>query len=142
MGYKLESIPKIVYWLETKQFTIKDDSGKSHEIRVGESSKNVEYFIWKDPGGWDEINDHELAEWINEDLSEQEWELEETKDKNTEIEMDKIIEEYKKESGEIKGLKELEDVVSQIIRSGILNHKKDHYERFYTAFYYVKRKMI
>jgi hypothetical protein len=140
-NFKLKELPRIVYWLETKQFTIIDKEGNEREIRIGESSKNIEYWIWEEPGGWVEIEDMELMDWINEGLSEQEWVIENEKTKKIEEKMDELIDNYTKEKGEVKSFKEFDDLVSTISRANLFDRKDSYYEENYKIINYVKNKL-
>ena len=71
MNYKLKTEPEVVYYMETKEFTIEDENGVQQEIRVSEHSKGGDFFILED-GMWKEILDRELITWILEDLPNEE----------------------------------------------------------------------
>lgn len=138
MGYKLKELPEIAYWQETKQFTIVDDEGKEIEIRVSESSKSYERFMWHEPGGWDEIEDDEINEYLDEQFGDDEWGFENEEKKEREEKMDIIIDDYIQEKGEVKVI---DDLISTITRSGIYPRRFKYYEEFYETYYYVKRKL-
>ena len=67
MTYKLKTEPEIVYYMETKEFTIEDENGAEHEIRVSEHSKGTDFVILNGDD-WDDITDRELINWLIEDL--------------------------------------------------------------------------
>lgn len=67
MTYKLKTEPEIVYYMETKEFTIEDENGVEHEIRVSEHSKGTDFVILNGDD-WDDITDRELINWLIEDL--------------------------------------------------------------------------
>jgi hypothetical protein len=139
--YKLESLPEIVYWLETKQYSIIDKDGNKREIRIGESSKNIEYWIWEEPGGWVEIEDMELMDWINDGLSEEEWVIESEKTKKIEKEMDVLIEDYIKNNADVSTLKSFNELVSIISNANLFDRKTSYYEVNYKIVHYVKNKL-
>ena len=71
MNYILKTEPEVVYYMETKEFTIEDENGVQQEIRVSEHSKGGDFFILED-GMWKEILDRGLITWILEDLPNEE----------------------------------------------------------------------
>jgi hypothetical protein len=138
MNYKLKEMPEKVYWAETKQFTVENENGETFDIRIGESSKFTEYWIWKDPGGWEEIDDDDLMEYINEQFADDEWEFELSAQKEREEKMDKIIDEYIKENGDqIK----IDELVSKISRENLYPRNITFYEEFYHNYHYVNKKI-
>ena len=138
MNYKLKEMPEKVYWAETKQFTIEDENGQTFDIRIGENSKFTEYWIWKDPGGWQEIEDEELMDYINEGLLDDEWEFENAAQKEREEKMDKIFDEYIKENGDqIK----IDELVSKISRENLYPRGITFYEEFYHNYHYANKKI-
>jgi len=143
MEYKLKELPEKVYWLETKQFDIEDENGVEHSIRIGESSKNIEYWIWKEgKGGWNEIDDKDLMEWIYDVYPEQEWEFEEVDRKKFEEKMNELYDNYVKEKGEINSIKKFSDAVSDIQwRPEIAEYKNDFNERFKEVYNYLLKKV-
>jgi hypothetical protein len=68
--YKLNESPQIIYWFEEKRLSMTDKEGKKHEIKVIESSKTIQYFIWAEPIGWVEIEDMELIDWLKDVIKE------------------------------------------------------------------------
>lgn len=71
MEYKLKTMPSVVYWLETKQFTVEDKDGNELEVRIADSSKDTQYWIWKN--GWEELEDKDLYEWLLEGMPNEEY---------------------------------------------------------------------
>ena len=67
MNYKLKSEPQVVYYMETKQFTVEDEFGVEHEIRISEHSKGTDMIILNG-NNWEDITDREFITWILEDL--------------------------------------------------------------------------
>lgn len=140
MKYKLKELPQNVYWSDTKQFTIIDEEGKEYEIRVGESSKNYEQWMWHEPGGWDEIIDVSILDYLEEEFGEQEGEFENIKRKEEEKKMDEAYDKYVQEVTEKKEEIKLDDLISELTK--VQDYRtKDYYERFYHAYYHAKKKL-
>ena len=140
MSYKLKELPKEVYYLTTKQFTLVDDNSEEYEIRIGESSKGTEYFIWKDgQGGWNDLDDGDILEYLDEGFHDDEGEFEYNNTKEEEKKMDEVMEKFIKENGEITTIKLFDDVVSEMMR--VQDYSKDYYRRFYIAVHYAKNKL-
>ena len=139
MTYKLKEAPKKIYWAETKQFTIVDEEGNEYEIRIGESSKNTEWFMWHEPGGWDEIGDVSILDYLENNFEDDESEFDNQNRKDEEKKMDEAMENFIKENGEIKEIKQFDELVSKLM--GVQDYKKTYYERFYHAVYRAKRNL-
>lgn len=140
MAFKLKELPEKVYWLETKQFDIIDEeTGKEYSIRIGESSKSVEQFMWHEPGGWDDISDNSILEYLEEEFSNDEFDFENEERKKQEKVMDEAYEEFIKENGEVNDLKKFDSLVSKF--ANIINDRSmDYYKRFYTSYSYALKK--
>ena len=139
MGYKLKELPENAYWQETKQFTIVDDEGKEIEIRISESSKNYERFMWHEPGGWDEIENDEINEYLEEQFSEDEYGFEMDEEKKMYEKMDVIYDKFIKENGEVDNFMKFHNLITEV--DGETSHKKEYSKRFYEAYNYVFKKV-
>jgi hypothetical protein len=136
MTYKLKEKPKMVYSLETKQFTIVDEEGREYEIRISDSSKNTEWFMWHEPGGWDEIGDVSILDYLEEGFGEDEWDFEREESKKINEKMDLKTEEFIKENGEIKDLNQVDSLISNLMTE--TDYSKKYGERFYDSYNYVR----
>jgi hypothetical protein len=141
--YKLKELPETVYWLNTKQFDIEDENGVEYTIRIGESSKNIEHWIWKEgAGGWNEIDDQDLIDWIYDVFPEEEWELEEVERKKFEEKMDVLYDNYIKEKGEINSIEKFSEIISDMQwRPEVRDYKNDFNERFKAVYNYLLIKV-
>ncbi len=139
MGYKLKGLPEDAYWQETKQFTIVDDEGKETEIRITESSKSYERFMWHKPGGWDEIKDVEINEYLDEQFSEDEYDFEQEEEKEMYGRMDLIYDKFIKENGEVDNFMKFNNLIIAV--NSETNRKKEYVKRFYDAYDYVYKKL-
>ena len=142
MEYKLKAVPEVVYWQETKQFEAIDENGVEHTIRVTDSSKSMEHLIWNDDGGWEDLEDQEMLDWILEGMPQDEWDFEQEVKKEFEPKMHEFYDNYVKEKGEIKDIKQFADIISEMkTMDGIYDYKKNHYERFYTVYNFILNKI-
>jgi hypothetical protein len=139
MGYKLKELPQNAYWQETKQFTIVDDEGNEIEIRVTESSKHYERFMWHEPGGWDEIDNDEINEYIDEQFGDDEWELENEVEKNMYLRMDAVYNKFVEENGEVNDFMKFNNLINEV--NGETDYKKEYGKRFYDSYQYVFKKL-
>jgi hypothetical protein len=139
MGYKLKELPQNAYWQETKQFTIVDDEGNEIEIRVTESSKHYERFMWYEPGGWDEIDNDEINEYIDEQFGDDEWELENEVEKNMYLRMDAVYNKFVEENGEVNDFMKFNNLINEV--NGETDYKKEYGKRFYDSYQYVFKKL-
>lgn len=139
MGYKLKELPESAYWQETKQFTIVDDEGKETEIRITESSKHYERFMWHEPGGWDEIEDDEINEYLEEQFSEDEYGFEMDEEKKMYEKMDVIYDKFIKKNGEVDDFKKFHNLIIEV--NSETSRKKEYSKRFYEAYNYVFKKV-
>jgi hypothetical protein len=142
MEYKLKGKPEKVHWEETKQFNVVDENGVEYTLRVGDSWDRTEYFIWEDGnGGWNDLKNEELIEWISESLPNEEWSLEQELRKEFEPKMDELYEKYVKENGEIKEIKKFGELVWEMQNiEGIHRYKHDYYERLYVVYHFLLKK--
>lgn len=139
MNYKLKEKPEKVYWSETKQLTLIDEEGNEIEIRIGDSSKHTEYWMWFEPGGWDEITNREIIDYLNDVFPDDESEFEDQERIEEERKMDEAMEKFIKENGEIKEIKQFDNLVSELMR--VQDYSKTYYERFYHAVYRAKKNL-
>ena len=136
MKYKLKEKPEKVYWSETKQFTIVDEEGREYEIRIGNSSKNTEWFMWHEPNGWDEIGDVSILDYLEDYFDDDEWDLEKEEEKKRYKKMDIKTEEFIKENGNIDDLNKVDLLISNLMTE--TDYGKKYGERFYDAYNYVR----
>jgi hypothetical protein len=139
MGYKLKELPENVYWQETKQFTIIDDEGKEIEIRISESSKSYERFMWYNPGGWNEILDDEINEYLDERFSDDEWGFEQQAEEEMYKRMDAVYDKFVGENGEVDDFMKFNNLIHSVDRE--TSNKKEYSKRFYDAYDYVYKKL-
>ncbi len=137
MNYKLKEKPQEVYWSTTKQFTIVDEEGREYEIRIGDSSKTIEWFMWHEPGGWDEIIDVSILDYLENNFPDDESDFEEIERKEEEKKMDEVMEKFVQENGEIKEVKQFDDLVSEMMK--VQDYTKTFYERSYLAVHRAKK---
>jgi hypothetical protein len=139
MGYKLKELPENAYWQETKQFTIVDDEGKEIEIRVTESSKFYERFMWHEPGGWDEIDNDEINEYLDEQFSDDEWAFEQQAEEEMHKKMDAVYDKFVEENGEVDDFMKFNNLINEVNRE--TDYKKEYGKRFYDSYQYVFKKL-
>jgi len=139
MGYKLKELPENAYWQETKQFTIVDDEGKEIEIRITESSKHYERFMWHEPGGWDQIEDNEIDEYLDEKFSDDEWEFEQKAEEEMHKKMDAVYDKFVEENGEVDNFMKFNNLINEVNRE--TDYKKEYGKRFYEGYNYVFNKL-
>ena len=139
MGYKLKELPEIAYWQETKQFTIVDEEGKEIEIRISESSKSYERFMWYNPGGWNEILDDEINEYLDERFSDDEWEFEQQTEEEMYKRMDAVYDKFVEENGEVDDFMKFNQLIHEV--NGETDYKKEYGKRFYESYQYVFKKL-
>lgn len=140
MKYKLKELPEIVYSSETKHLTIIDEEGKEYSISITDSSKHSEWLMWYEPGGWDEIIDVSILDYLEEEFEEHKGEFENIKRKEEEKKMDGAYDKYVQEVTEKKEEIKLDDLISEL--SIVQDYRtKDYYERFYHAYHHAKKKL-
>lgn len=139
MTYKLKEKPEKIFWSDTFQFAIVDEEGKEIDIRIGENSKFTETFMWHESGGWDEIKDPDIINYINEiypdEVAEFEYEFVKEEEKKMGIALEKFI----SEKGEIDSKNKFEELISEL--RNVQDYSKNHSERFYLAYFFVMRKL-
>ena len=139
MRYKLKELPENAYWQETKQFTIVDETGKEIEIRITESSKHYERFMWHEPGGWDQIEDNTINEYLDEKFSDDEWEFEKRAEEEMHRRMDAVYDKFVEEKGEVDDFAKFNQLIDEVTRE--TDYKKEHGKRFYDSYQYVYKKL-
>lgn len=92
--------------------------------------------MWHEPGGWDEIIEVPILDYLEDEFSEQEGEFEHQKTKEEEKLIQDAMDKFIKENGEIKSLRQFDDMMSEMMR--VQDYDKTYYERFYHAFYRAK----
>lgn len=140
MILKLKAKPEKVFWSETKQFTLIDEEGNEYDIRIGESSKFTEYFRWYEPGGWDEIIEVPILDYLEEEFSNDEWEMESQERKELEKKMTASMDEWIEEQGLPTEPGQIRQLVNRLMLD-LENTDSNYKERFYDAYHFAAARM-
>lgn len=138
MKYKLKAKPKQKD-LE-KYFKILDENGVEYPIKMGEYDSGTEYYIWKEgQGGWNDIADLEIINYLQEDFYNDEYLFDREEQYTEEKLMDSAYDSFIKEHGKVLDINKFFELVDIMMKSQIYN--RDYYNRFYDATHYAKNKL-
>ena len=140
MILKLKDKPEKVFWSETKQFTLIDDEGNEYDIRIGENSKFTEYFRWYEPGGWDEIIEVPILDYLENQFSDDEWEKEYEETKKLEQKMTVSMDEWIEEHALPTEQEQVRQLVSRLMMD-LAGTDGNYKERFYDAYHFAAARL-
>ena len=91
------------------------------------------------PGGWNEILDDEINEYIDERFSDDEWGFEQQAEEEMYKRMDAVYDKFVEENGEVDDFMKFNSLIHAVNRE--TSNKKEYSKRFYDAYDYAYKKL-